>query len=129
MPLSHEISRSDANDEIRNFIEIREEANDAGVFENLSQKAKYYFESNTLSFVFYKNQLDYLFSTVNANAYRVYFAAKDSGAPTVVIVPCELSPDESSVENRLPSDSASGNQYPDEEGTGFNKSSFDIALE
>ena len=130
MPISHEISRSDANREIKNFHEIKKEANDAGVFDNLSTEAKNYYKSDRRSFVFYKDQLDDLFTYVEANAYRVYFAAKDSGYPTLVVVPCQLSTDESSASNKLPSDTKAGDQYPgDPDGGGFSYLTFDIGLD
>jgi len=126
MPTSHAITKNDANVEVKAFLEIREEAMDADVFQNLSQKARYYYESNILSFVFYKDQLDALFAAVQANAIRIYYAADASGNPTLVIYPCYISADETQVENKDAPSGPTGAQYPKFRPTTYNKSNFDI---
>jgi hypothetical protein len=126
MATEHGITRVDANAEIKKFMEIRGELYQPDVVAQLSPSAQAYVSSNHLSFVFYKDQLDALFSTVDANAYRVYLAAKSSGQPSLVIVPCELSADEYSVSNRLSTAVPPGQQYPVPRDPGSGFTSFDI---
>lgn len=126
---SHDILREDANIEIRKFMEIREEIRDSGLANQLSPAAQSYLNSNSLSFVFYKDQLDNMFSQVEANALRVYFAADNVGKPSLVIVPCQLNSDESSSQNQQASSTGPVLQYPRAFPSGYRESDFDLAKE
>lgn len=123
----HAITRAAANDEIRAFLKIREELMQSGLTGQLSQLAKTYLESGTLSFAFDKSQLDALFATVDADAYRIYFAADSYGNPTVVIIPHDSGA--AAPKNKLSNSAGPGQQYPKFEGTGYNSTNFDIANE
>ena len=126
---SHEISREDANIEVRKFMEIRDEIRDSGLANQLSPAAQSYLNSPSLSFAFYKDQLDAMFNQVQANAIRVYFAADSNGKPTLVIIPCDISGDESSAQNKQSSTGGPIIQYPRSLPSGYSSSTFDIAKE
>ena len=128
MATSHAISRVDANEEIKRFLEIREEFDKLNL-DPLPDRARYYIESNILSFVFYKDQLDNLYNAVDANAFRIYFGANAAGGPTLIIFPCMINDAETSVENRLATSAPPGGQYPKVFPTGYNKSNFDAGGE
>ena len=126
---SHDISREDANIEVRKFLEIRDEIVNSGVANQLSESARNYLNSQNLSFVFYKDQLQNIFTRVTANAARIYFAADNYGKPTLIIIPCELSGDESSAQNKQATAGGPILQYPRGLPSGYNKSDFDIVKE
>src|SRR5688572_23307961 len=102
MPSTHRISREAANEEIINFIKIREELRQ--MVGQPATPAGNFINSNTLSFVFHRDHLNSLFDSVDANAYRIYFAADATGNPSLVIVPCTISSDESTVVNKMATD-------------------------
>lgn len=129
MAKQHSISRSDANAEISKFISIKAEILDKVNIDSLSSEARQYVSSSLLSFIFYKDQLDTLFNTVSANAYRVYMAADSYGQPTLVVVPCELGSDEVYASNKLSTSQDPGQQYPVFKSTGFTIGNFDIGGE
>ena len=126
MAKQHGITRSDANAEISKFLSIRAEILDKIDIDTLSNEARQYLSSTLLSFIFYKDQLDTLFTTVSANAYRVYMAADSYGQPTIVIFPCQLSGDEVSASNRLSTSQDPGQQYPVFKSTGYPFANFDV---
>jgi hypothetical protein len=130
MATSHAISREDANKEIRRFLAIREEINQTGLPKELSDGARNYLASTTLSFVFHKNQVDNLFKAGDANAYRIYFAAKENGNPTLVIFPCTITEDEKSATNKMSfNGDGDGDQYGFPFSTSYDKSNFDAGKE
>jgi hypothetical protein len=129
MAKDHTISRRDANDEIRQFLKIRAEIFDSIDIDELSDAAGKFLSSDLVSFVFYKDQLDALFATVSANTYRVYLAADAYGYPTLVVIPCQLSADETSMHNVLSASEGPGQQYPVPSSTGSTFDGFDIGDE
>jgi hypothetical protein len=129
MAMQHAISKNDANYEIRRFLEIRSQVNQPNILNQLPEYARNYLSSQTLSFVFYKDQLDDLFAAVVANGFRVYFAAKQSGQPSLVIIPCSINADETSFENKQSGDDDGGIQYPGLRGTQYGFTDFDISEE
>ena len=120
----HDISKSEADKRIKVFLairnEIREKVLNSSIAASLSPQAKAYLESPFLSFAFFKEQLDDLFSSVpDANGFRVYLAAAPSptppndkpahGSPTSVIYACKFTPTvdgKRSVTNQIPSNEA-----------------------
>jgi hypothetical protein len=63
---------------------------------------KSYHSSGLISFIFTKERIDALFQYQNdANALRIYYGAHSNGDPTLVLVPCQVSEDETSVINKL----------------------------
>jgi hypothetical protein len=120
MPRRHPIPRSDSNTKIRKYIEIIKEAKDPQ--NTLPPKVKKYFASGTLSFVFYKSQLDAAFILAeNANAVKVYLAAEEQPAgqgqttitPTAIVIPCFIDTAETSAANKFPNRTDDGgDQYP-----------------
>src|SRR4030095_5102254 len=109
MARRHPIPKHDSNTKIRKYIEIIREAKDPG--NTLPPKLKKYFASGTLSFVFYKSQLDAAFILAeNANAVKVYLAADEQPAaqgqttitPTLIVVPCFIDTGETSATNKFP---------------------------
>ena len=131
MPRSHTISKADANNEIKKYLEIKEEYDTQKGNIQFSESTANYFNSPILSFAFYKDQLDSLFNSVeDANAFRIYFGADSSGVPTLVIYPCTITEDEYSYSamNRI-SSSGNGDQYPYSFSTVYNKNNFDVANE
>ena len=121
---SHAISVQDANTEIQKFLTIREELQSYA--NQMSEEARNFVNSNALSFVFYKDQLDAAFNSLNANAFRVYFAATASGSPTLVIYPSLISNDEYTVANQTSPSGGGGQQYPKIFGTQFHKGNFNL---
>lgn len=67
-----------------------------------NEKLKKYYISEQNSFIFTKDRIDAMFQYGNdANALRIYYGAHSNGEPTLVLVPCQVSEDESSVVNKL----------------------------
>ena len=128
MPTDHRISKTDAEDEIKRYIGTTAQAITTEYENNLPEDLRYYLRKKIVSFVFRKDQLDAMFSG-NANALRLYLAAKPGIAPdpSMVAVPCYISDDESTAQNRLPSPPNDGGiQYPI---TFEAKSPFDLATD
>ena len=115
MPTDHKISKTDAEDEIKRYIETTAQAITTEYENNLPEDLRNYLRKKIVSFVFRKEQLEAMFLGNNANALRVYLAAKLGVAPdpSMVAVPCYINDDESTAQNRLPSPPYDGGiQYP-----------------
>ena len=122
MARRHPIPKGDSTPKIKKYIDILKEAKKPQHYPNLPDLLKKYFASETLSFVFYKSQLDATFILAeNANAVKVYLAATEQEGeqgtttitPTLVIVPCFVNTGETSAQNKFPNRTDDGgDQYP-----------------
>ncbi len=115
MPRQHQISKTDADPEINRYSDIVKEAKKPEFADGLPPGLKAYLNAGTVSFVFYKDQIDAMFSYgQGANALKIYFAAKPyDSAPSLVIVPCTVSADESYATDAPPPPPGNGGgQYP-----------------
>src|SRR5215211_7831830 len=100
-PRPHKTPFDEANKMINDFQEIRQYIKDL-VPDNAPQNVKNYVSSKILSFAFYKNELIEYFdklekenpidSTVQPEQFgiRIYFAADETGRPSLVITLCKL---------------------------------------
>ena len=95
MLTQHAEPGTERNAEITRPLEIRDEARDVEILDNLSQQADCIHESGIVSFVFHKDQLDALSAVTSATGFRVYLGATSSGQPNLMIYPCDISADES----------------------------------
>lgn len=85
------ITMQEAEAFIREFISCREKLNPQEIFVNPEDiKAKNYYSSKLISFIFKKEYIDRLFEGQDADALRIYYAAHDNGDPTLVLVACKL---------------------------------------
>jgi hypothetical protein len=115
MARQHQISKTDAGQEINRFTEIVREAKGPDFIGQLPPGLKAYLNAGKFSFVFYKDQIDAMFAYgQGANALKIYFAAKPyDSAPSVVIVPCTVDADEKSASDAPPPPPGDGGgQYP-----------------
>lgn len=97
---------------------------------------KQFFQSDKLSFIFKKDQIDQLFSTYNdANAIRIYFGSNPDTTtpePTIVICACTItqngSGDVTAATNKT-SGSIAAKQYPKalNPKSGYGQTNFDLA--
>ncbi|MBG9375876.1 hypothetical protein I5907_06495 [Panacibacter sp. DH6] len=139
------ISYSNAVQEIKDYLLVHDKVKDllddylpAPTPGSNMEKMKQFFQSDKLSFIFKKDQVDQLFSTyTDANAIRIYFGlTSDSGTPepTVIISACTITQDGSgnvtAAVNK--SNTASGalaaKQYPRSLNpkSGYNQTNFDL---
>lgn len=118
---SRTITTSFANKEIRRYLKFREEGDRENIFKSLKPGAKKYYESNEVSFIFKKKELDDLIAKKDANAYRIYYGATPTGEPTLIVVPCQIEAkatdgkdngNDYTVENVITDDSEAAEQYP-----------------
>ena len=110
-PKRHSIKKEDANKKIKKYMDILREAEKA----DLPPLIRQYLSYKRLSFVFYKRQLDAAFLlSEGANAVKIYLSADDQTIePTLIIVPTNVTGDETAAQNKIPNRTEDGgDQYP-----------------
>ena len=135
------ISYTNAVNEIKDYLLVHEKVKD--LLDGYSptsgsnfEKMKYFFQSDKLSFIFKKDQIDQLFSTyTDANAIRIYFGlTSDSGTPepTIIISACAITQDGSgnvTAATNKTQGTIAAKQYPKalNPKSGYTQTNFDLA--
>jgi hypothetical protein len=106
------IKKKDANDEVRNYLKIQKEAKTKKCFDKLpsgSPAEKFYNQAQEISFYFEKDKVLYLMSKPGAEFLRVYYGAKSTGEPTIILTAAKTG---NSIHNIITSDDESGIEWP-----------------
>jgi hypothetical protein len=136
------ITKADINAEVRNYLEIQEEAK-TKVFNphggGLSGKAKqFYVNAKEISFIFEKDLIISLLNNPGAEYIRIYYGAipgptasprKTDGTPTLVLVPAKFNQTTGKVENITTNVYSTGIEWPEGISTSGTSTNFDIGAE
>jgi hypothetical protein len=82
------VSKEEAESYVRKYMELQDSLRNSGLLEQLTdQVARSYYSSSYISFVFEKEDVYKMFTeSPQADALRIYYAAHDSGEPTIVLI-------------------------------------------
>jgi hypothetical protein len=124
------IPKSEGEAYIKEYIRLQNELLQLeDLIQSSDENMKKYHSSELISFIFKKDRIDAMFQYDNdANALRIYYGAHSNGDPTLVLVPCQVSEDETSVINKLAGAADRVEQHPKPKtgSGGFGLVGFDL---
>lgn len=125
------IQKSEGESYIKEYLRLQEELMQLqDLMQSFSNELKNYHQSGLISFIFTKDRIDELFQTSNgADALRIYYGAYTDGEPTLVLVPCRVSPDGPIAYNKIMGVELMADQHPEPKTSKGGRSSMSFDLD